>query len=371
MPPRWQAAGLAAVLGLLGSGAAVLALADSPTRSAVIKRASESGRMRRQPSAVETGRARAGLRLLREAAAACQDVSYRGVQIVAYRGGSGSSTSDVIDVWHQPGRGTVAKSDDAAATSTAPGTGSADGQDPDGILGLSDRLLDLIQSNYQVVYAGPGSAIGRSAQIVEVLRADGRPAALFWLDDATKLPLRRELFDGNSHLVSDVAFVNLETGSGVLSGMPPAAAHTWTGRLGHAQLLALRAKGWPLPGQLPGNLVLFAANERSTSSGEVVDLSYSDGLSVVSVFVQRGELPRAMPGWRQETLLGHTVYATDPGGRSLVWSADGFVYTVIADAPATTVDQVVASLPHLAQQGFWGRIARGLRRLASWANPFR
>jgi sigma-E factor negative regulatory protein RseB len=153
--------------------------------------------------------------------------------------------------------------------------------------------------------------------------------------------------------------------------MPTADAHTWSGRLSHAQLLALRAKGWTLPSQLPDNLVLFAANETSTRSGEVVDLSYSDGLSVVSLFVQRGELPRAMPGWREEALLGHTVYSTDPDSRSLVWSANGFVYTVIADAPTTTVDQVVESLPHLAQPGFWGRIGKGLGRLASWANPFR
>jgi sigma-E factor negative regulatory protein RseB len=370
MPPRWQAAGLAALLGLLGSGVAVLVLTDSPSRSVPIKRASESGRLRRQPPAVDAARARMGLRLLREAAAACQNVSYQGVQIVASWGSDGT-TADVVDVWHQAGRAAVAKEADTAATSTLPGTGSVSGQDPDGILGLSTRMLQLIQANYQVMYAGQGSALGRSAEIVEVLRGDGSPAARFWLDSATKLPLRRELFNDSSHLVSEDAFIDLEVGSRDLRGMPAAIAHTWSGRLGHAQLLALRAKGWPLPSQLPDNLMLFAASETSTKSGEVVELTYSDGLSVVSLFVQRGELPRAMPGWREEAVLGHTVYSTDPDGRSLVWSANGFVYTLIADAPTTTVNRVVASLPHLDQPGFWSRIGRGLDRLASWANPFR
>ena len=78
-----------------------------------------------------------------------------------------------------------------------------------------------------------------------------------------------------------------------------------------------------------------------------------------------------MPGWQEITLRGSAVYSTDPGSRSLVWSARGFVYTVIAEAPPATVDQVVDALPHDAGPGFWGRIAKGMGRLASWANPFR
>jgi sigma-E factor negative regulatory protein RseB len=70
-------------------------------------------------------------------------------------------------------------------------------------------------------------------------------------------------------------------------------------------------------------------------------------------------------------LRGRPVFAADPDLRSLSWSAHGFVYTVIAEAPPATVNQVVDALPHDAGPGFWGRIARGLRRLAAMANPFR
>jgi hypothetical protein len=31
----------------------------------------------------------------------------------------------------------------------------------------------------------------------------------------------------------------------------------------------------------------------------------------------------------------------------------------------------VAGLPHSGEPGFWARMARGFRRLLSWANPFR
>jgi sigma-E factor negative regulatory protein RseB len=101
----------------------------------------------------------------------------------------------------------------------------------------------------------------------------------------------------------------------------------------------------------------------------VIDLSYSDGLAVISVFVQRGELGKPMPGWRQIGIGGRTVYSIDPDERSFAWSSGGFVYTLVADAPAAVVSQVVTAMPNSARPGFWGRMAVGFRRLASWINP--
>jgi hypothetical protein len=43
---------------------------------------------------------------------------------------------------------------------------------------------------------------------------------------------------------------------------------------------------------------------------------------------------------------------------------------MIADAPDQTVDQAVSALPHSRKAGFFGRMDRGLHRLASWLNPF-
>jgi sigma-E factor negative regulatory protein RseB len=393
----WRIATVAVVLGLLGSAIVTLALIDSATHPAAARRGSPGGGTPSAgPAAVSaagaarvaagagqaaasSGRAagvaqspqvRAGQRLLREAAAACQDISYRGVQIMARWGEDGASTS-VVDVWHLPGHGTLAK---AADTETGPFGALQDGlsaeQDPDGILGVSGQLLVLMQANYEVVYAGEGTADNRPAQIVEVRRPSGGLAGRFWLDTATKLPLRRETFDTAAHVISEDAFITLTVGGHSLAGMPAATVRPWTGRVDQSALTSLRAGGWPLPRRLPGNLLMFASDETSSSSGEVVDLSYSDGLSVVSLFVQRGILPRAMAGWRQVTINGRTVYSADPDDRSLAWAARGFVFTIIADAPPGTVAEVVAALPQDERPGFWLRLGRGFRRLVSWANPF-
>ena len=156
-----------------------------------------------------------------------------------------------------------------------------------------------------------------------------------------------------------------------MADRPAAASRPWADQLGTTQLAALRASGWPVPGPMPGGLALFDARQSATAAGRVVDLAYSDGLSVVSLFVQRGRLPAALPGWRQTDVNGYRLYVSNPGEPDPTWSAGGFVYTVVAGAPAPTVAAVVNALPHEAGLGFWARMKRGLRRLWSWINPFR
>ena len=277
-----------------------------------------------------------------------------------------------MHVWHERDRSILAQVTDVGSVpSGASAQLPAGQQDPDGILGLSSQLLSLMRINYRVAVAGRGQADDRPAQIVELRRPDGSLAARFWLDAVTKLPLRREIFGSSSRMISEDAFIDLQIGESGLHGMPPPAARPWSARLDPAQLATLRAQGWPLPAQLPGNLQLIAAHRTATTAGPVIDLDYSDGLSLVSIFLQRGQLSGPLPGWREIALRGRVVYCTDPDLRSLAWSAHGFVYTVISEAPPTTVDQVVDTLPHDSGPGFWGRIAHGLRRLASLANPFR
>jgi sigma-E factor negative regulatory protein RseB len=375
----WRIVGLAAILGLLGSCVAGLAFADSSGPS-VVKRPGPGGGPLRLGGPARTAASDSGLRLLQEAATACQATSYRGEQVVLWWG-TGETSASVVDVWHQPGEVTLVQAATAmprtpagalsgrSAGATIPARPAPD-PDPDGILGVSDQLLVLLQSNYQVAYVGRGSAVGRTALVVEVRKPGGGGlTARFWLDAATKLPLRREIFTSGSRMISEDSFINLQLGTSGLGSMPAPAGAPWSARLDSATLTALRARGWPLPGRLPGDLVLFSATQTAARTGRVIDLSYSDGLAVISVFVQRGELGKPMPGWRQIGMRGQTVYSIDPSERSFAWSSGGFVYTVVADAPAAVVSQVVAAMPNPAQPGFWQRMAIGFRRLASRLNP--
>jgi sigma-E factor negative regulatory protein RseB len=374
IPPGRRLSGAGLALGLLTAALAAVTLVDSAVGPAPADRGSDPAAPR--PLTVSTAAARAGLRLLSAAASAALTVPYGGEQLVAWWGPRGRSMS-LIEVWHPRNSSVRATSMGSIPAALAagldgpsvpgPATDSpSTAQDPDGVLGISQQMVDLIQAHYSVAATGRGQVAGHPARIVQLTRPDGSLAARFWLDQGSNLLLRRETFDTGRALISEDTFVVLRLGNSALAGMPAQSVGQWPAKLTAAQLDTLREQGWPAPGGLPGGLRLLAAHR----TPQVVDLDYSDGLSMVSVFVQRGELRVALPGWREISVSGQEVYSSDPDQRSLSWSAHGFVYTVIAAAPPTVVSSVVAAMPHDPPRGFWGRIAHGLKRLGSWANPF-
>jgi hypothetical protein len=314
----------------------------------------------------ERGHLRHGQFLMSAAALACQSVSYHGVQMVAWSGSRGSDAY-LIEVWHRSGHPELADPDE-----DEPAARSASGNAAIGVLSITPRMLGLLRANYLMEYTGTGTSSSRPALIVAIRRRDGSLAARYWLDQLTGLPLRREIFDSRGHLVSEGAFIDLQIGDRDVGLVPPPKTHAWLAQPTAASLVTLRRHGWTLPALLAGNLTLVGMTRAASGSGPIVDASYSDGLSVVSVFVQRGRLPDALPGWRRATVSGDQVYLTQPtrlGERGLAWSAGGFVYTVIADAPQETVARVVAQLPHDRHIGIWERIGHGLQRIGSWFNP--
>jgi sigma-E factor negative regulatory protein RseB len=370
----------AVVAGLLVTGITVVARAGAePAGGHTAGRAQHHPPAAKQhplagPAMMHGAAAAEGLRLLARAAQACQTVPFHGVELLDLRGMAGPGTA-AVDVWHAAGTPPLMRP--LAQLPDLPGgthhivppgdSNSAQGMDDDGMLGMSQRLVTLLGANYRLSPGGVGGQVaGRPARLVTATRPGGGLAAKFWLDKATSLPLRRQTFDEAGRVVSDVSFTRLQFGAGAVTELPGAAATPWRDILASAQLAALRGRGWPLPGPLPGKLSLLSAWEDTTGAGPVIDLDYSDGLSVVSVFLQRGHLPPDLSGWAEVALRGHRVYADDSDGHSVAWSARGFVYTVIAEAPRQTVGQVVSALPHDSAPGIMDRIRQGVHRLSSW-----
>lgn len=337
----------------------------------------------------------AGLKLLRSAAQACRSLPYQGVEVAWWgRGSQAGGDTSVVQVWHRPGGQALTQDPGAQALTQDPraqaltqapaaslagrgqhhqpvsplGSGGP-GPDEAGVLGMSTQLVSLLAANYEVTVAGRGQVAGRPTRIVTVRRPGGGVAAWFWLDSATSLPLRKEMFDARARPISSVTFAEVSIGRGAAGGEPVPTARAWRITLAPGQLARLRASGWPLPGPLPADLTLIGAKETTTPAGPVVDLDYSDGLSVVSIFVQRGYLPARLRGWSRVALAGHKVYANDPDELCFTWAARGYVYTLIAAAPQQTVGQVVVALPHDDDPGWLAQLKHGLHRLLSWAGP--
>jgi sigma-E factor negative regulatory protein RseB len=338
-----------------------------------------SAAARQEPARTRRSSSARAVQLLNQAAQAAIAMSYQGQEVVT-RWSNGGGSVLVSNIWHVSGGQTVTQTLAAgAAVSSQPYTSAdSDSEAPEGVLGVTMSLVQLLESHYVMVYAGSGSADTKTAQIIEARRDNGTLAARFWLDDATKLPLQRVIFDSAAHVISQDVFLDVHLVSQPQVSMPaPAAAGLdadppgpWDDPLSPAQLLALHSRGWLVPAGLPGGLSLFSGEQTTTSTGTVLDLGYSDGLSVVSLFEQRGHLATKLDGWQKVKVDGHVIYVALPDQRSLTWSGHGMVYTLMADAPAQTVDAVVGALPHDGPPGFWKRMSHGFIRLASWANPF-
>lgn len=327
-------------------------------------------------SRVTTSQQEMGTSLLDKSATAVQSTSYQGTELLSQSGLVGR-VKMVSRVWHQGGGVTLVQTSNDAITPASRSAipSNAATTSPEGVFGVTKPLVALIGKHYVAVYRGKGSAVGRKSEIVELYRFDGSLAARYWLDGQTMVPLRRQLFDTADNQISDDSFVQVKFGAAVAKLAGPAAAQAlpasalaWIAAVPASRFLAsLADQGWQVPATQPGGLPLYAAASAKTSDGEVAELEYSDGLYVVSLFVQRGALAPNMPGWRRAGVAGQQAFVS---GYSVTWAGLGFVYTVIADAPPQTVTQVVKDLPRNGPPGVLDRLGRGFTRIARVINPF-
>jgi sigma-E factor negative regulatory protein RseB len=305
---------------------------------------------------------RGAMELLTAASRAARTRAYSGTQYVS-TWHEDTASSSVADIRHTPESGTIvdvhptAGGDvDASATPT-----------PD----VEPRLLDLLAKHYDLSVAADASCTGRPAHVVEARRTgQADVAGRFWIDAATSLVLRRETFDASGRLVRSSAFATLTVGP---TSSDVAAVTTGGDRLSANDLDAMRRDGWQIPAALAGDLELYDARLHTHDGQRVLHLSYSDGLSTLSLFAQRGRLGAArMAGYTRQKLGRSAVWIRSAMPERVVWAGGGRVFTLLSDAPTDTVRAAVTVLPHekSPRTGFFARLGRGLARLASWLNPF-
>ena len=296
--------------------------------------------------------------LLERAAAAGRRLSYSGTQYVASWRGGVTDTS-LVELRHDPVRGSIVV--------------PAGGRHPEvaGATAILDlRMLDRLAASYDLVVSGSGQYTGRAASVVEARRAGGEVAGRFWVDRASGMLLRREVFDERGRRVRSAAFVDLAV-QGSRSADPVVVPSRLSGRERPtgALLGRLRADGWHVPQGLPHGFTLIEA----TRDGAVLHLAYTDGLSVLSLFAQPGGLgDDAVDGFVQESMDDTPVWVRRSAPERVVWQGGGQVWTLVSDAPESSVQAAVAALPHDAavDSGLRARLVRGAARLAGILNPF-
>lgn len=311
--------------------------------------------------------------VLDRAAAASRTVPYDGVETVTRWAATGP-TSLIVHVVHSPGVGVLAEVTPTASLTHGGRVLDASERRTVGLSVTQDQIA-LLLDHYRVNLLPPARVVGRAADVVGVQRPGGGEAARFWVDRATGLVLRRELVDEHGRLARAMAFLDLTVPrvSPLLPSADVPAMHPAGGRALDAQAMAsLRRSGFRSPQRLPEGYRLVDARMLDGGAGGVLHLTYCDGLTAISVFQQRGRLaPGLPPSWRRATLAGHHVLRASGLPERVAWSADGVVFTLLADAPDDEIADVVAAWPHASPgAGLLSRLAHGLSRIASWLNPF-
>lgn len=339
---------------LVGGVAAVLLIAWALTGDAAPGRRAAGG----DPQALE---------LLRGTAAAARRTPYEGTwtHTTLAAGGRDTSTTKVAHRVESPPSGTSMQSASPLSERREELVVTAGG-----LPGLTPEALEQLARNYTVVWAADSVVCGRKARVVEARRPGGGTAGRFWIDAQTGILLQRELLDETGRVVSSGGFAELRiTRPRILPQAAAPRARPWR-EMTAAEVDRLRKQGWSVPQTLPGGLALHQVRRSGSGEDGTLHLGYSDGLAAVSVFVQRGRLNvRRLAGWRRATVAGRTVFRREARQRWVVWAGDGYVYTVLTDAPQATSDAVVAALPR-SGAGLWERLWRGARRIGTWAIPW-
>lgn len=304
-----------------------------------------------------------GMTVLRGAAEADGRVAY-----TAVRGLRGPQGALAVRVVSRPGEGLAMAPLGAEEQPFVVSSSSA-------LETLDESLLGMLEHTYRVVEAEPEELDGRSAKVVEARRADDTVAGRFWVDEATDLLLGRDVYDpagepSFSSRLTELRLGDQDWPEGTLGDEP------WGDALDHTEREELRSEGWVLPEHLTWNLRLVDARSTHHEEHRVVHTVYSDGLSQISVFAQRGKLGEEHLSADQNGYVGtgsggtgvttghETIFGGDVGQYQSMWQANGFVYTLLADAPADLASSAVTALPGPeGSSGFWSRVQRGLSRL--------
>ncbi|GAA0988848.1 transcriptional regulator [Nocardiopsis tropica] len=305
-----------------------------------------------------------GMSVLRRAAVAGKETAYSAVREVT--GAEGEAPSHV-HVVHRPGAGLALAPVGEEEAAFVVRASSA-------LESLDERLLHMLEDTYEVTDAGTADLEGREARVVEAGRADGTVAGRFWVDTGTGLLVGSTVYEVSGEPALSVRLTGLAPGEGdwpegAVGGTP------WGDALTGEERDGLREDGWTLPEHLHWNLRLVDARSTEHAGRRVVHAIYSDGLSQVSVFIQRGKLDTKHTASLRDGYAGtdmggsgvttqhDTVFGGDVGQYQSMWQAGGFVYTVLADAPAGIASSAVTALPGPESSGFWARVHRGMSRL--------
>ncbi|HEY5847966.1 MAG TPA: zf-HC2 domain-containing protein [Microlunatus sp.] len=233
---------------------------------------------------------------------------------------------------------------------------------------LSERtLVSQLAEHYTLVGWLGSEVVGRRATIIEARPAGAAAGSVavarWWVDDSTGLLLWHETYDEGGSLQSAAGFRSLRIGRATfMSHVPQTSVPRTTTSLTLAKTSDLAAQGWSPPRNLAGLPLVRLRSDRANDP-EALHLVYSDGLSLVSVFEQRGGLDGAPPGSSWDD--GMRAYVRWGSASTASWESGATVLTVVSNGSPDLLAEAVRSLPHeeIPQRTTMDRVLAGWDRI--------
>ena len=202
---------------------------------------------------------------------------------------------------------------------------------------LPDSLA-VLKKNYQIQSGGSWRVAGRAALAAQIKPRDAyRYGYVLWADKSTGLLLKASLIDGDGNVIEQYMFTQISIGRAIPDSelAPQHFARSTVARAGDGQP-PVSTRRWEAA-KLPPGYTLSAHMRRKLPARQqaVEHLVYSDGLAVVSVFIE--PVDEATQG----ALSGLTHMGAVHAYGKVV---DGHQITVLGETPAMTVDMIGASV---------------------------
>ena len=284
--------------------------------------------------------------LLRRAAQGSQQVSYSGTQ-QAHASQGDRTVSATVRVSFDAGQGSAVsvynRAGDRVVHGFLPATES---------WRLSDQeLLSLLPQNYTISGWVGSTVAGRAVTMVEASTDGAAPkpevAARWWIDNASGMLMWQETYDSSGQVTLSAGFTEV-----TITGKPAFLKHlaprlatsTTTASLTLSNVGDLASRGWHFRPDLAG-LSLVRLRSDEASNPDALHLVYSDGVTTLSVFEQRGQLTEVPAGARWDDSLQAYIAPGTP--TMATWQSGDRVFSVISDGPVDLVEHAVRSLPHV------------------------
>jgi hypothetical protein len=292
------------------------------------------------------------LALLHRAAEESDQVSYSGTQEVQ-AASDGRTISATVQISSEAGQGSVVSVYNRVGRQVVNGFVPASASSR-----IADQeLLTLLPDHYRISGWVGSTVVGRPVTVVEAstttgaddpagTSGDGRVAARWWIDNATGLLLWQETYDtaGNVALAAGFTAVTITDKPVFMEHLAPRLAiSTTTASLTLSHTGELASRGWYCQDDVAG-LSLIRMTSDAAIDPDALHMVYSDGVSTLSVFEQRGRLSGAPAGSHWDPSLRAHLLAGTP--TMATWQSGDRVFTVVTDGPVDLIRTAAQTLPH-------------------------